>query len=301
MNALRWAAIISGLLALAKGFAFVWTGSVVVLASFLDSSVDTFLSFVNFRISKLAQQGADRDHPYGHGGFEVLTSMVQGALIAGSGAVVMFQSLDRIFSPKGIENLNVKYLPMALVIMVVSTIAAFVITVLLKRSKKAVAAKDERSLSLDADYAHYAGDVVQNVVTIVGVAVAWWWQTPWADAIAGLVAGGVLLKAAYPLLRESIRDIMNTEFDPKLREQVLQVVANCGIPEVKGMHRLRTRTLGPNRFVDFHLKLPNELKLIQAHEIGYRIEALIRRSIPGVDIVLHLDPESEPDDDFEEF
>ena len=190
---------------------------------------------------------------------------------------------------------------MALVIMVVSTIAAFVITALLKRSKKAVAAKDERSLSLDADYAHYAGDVVQNVVTIVGVAVAWWWQTPWADAIAGIVAGGVLLKAAYPLLRESVRDIMNTEFDPKLREQVLQVVANCGIPEVKGMHRLRTRTLGPNRFVDFHLKLPNELKLIQAHEIGYRIEALIRRSIPGVDIVLHLDPESEPDDDFEEF
>lgn len=299
MSALRWAATISFCLALAKGFAFVWTGSIVVLASFLDSAVDTFLSFVNFRISKLAKESADREHPYGHGGLEVLTSMVQGGLIAGSGVVVVFQSLDRIFSPKGIENLNVEHLPMALVIMLASTLSAFIITAILMRSRKAIAAKDERSLSLDADYAHYSGDVLQNIVTIVGVAVAWWFKTPWADVVAGLVAGAILFRASYPLLRESIRDIMNTEFDPKLREQVMNVVNKCGIPEVKGMHRLRTRTLGPNRFVDFHLKLPNDLRLIEAHEIGYRIEAMLKKAIPGVDIVMHLDPETEPDDDFE--
>jgi ferrous-iron efflux pump FieF len=65
---------------------------------------------------------------------------------------------------------------------------------------------------------------------------------------------------------------------------------------VKGMHRLRTRSLGPNRFVDFHLKLPNNIRLIEAHEIGYRIEDVIKKSIPGVDVLMHLDPESEPDE-----
>lgn len=300
MNALRWAAIISGFLALAKGFAFVSTGSVVILASFLDSSVDTVLSFVNFRISKLSQETADREHPYGHGGFEVLTSMIQGVLIAGSGFVVLFQSLDRIFAPKSIENLNVDRLPIAFVIMVFSTLSAMLITTILHRSRREVSAKDERSLSLDADYAHYAGDVLQNVVTIVGVGVAWWWDMPAADIVAGFVAGLVLLKASYPLLRESVRDIMNTEFDPKLRDQVQRVISTCGIPEIKGIHRVRTRSLGPNRFIDFHLKLPNELPLIDAHEIGYQIEGLLKQAIPGVDIVIHLDPETEPDDDFDE-
>ena len=159
--------------------------------------------------------------------------------------------------------------------------------------------RDRRSLSLDADYAHYSGDVLQNLVTIAGVGIAWWFNTAWADVGAGLVAGFILLRAAYPLLRESVRDVMNTEVDPKLREQVQRIVANSGITEIKGMHRLRTRTLGPNRFIDFHLKLPNQLPLIHAHEIGYRLEALIKREIPGADIVMHLDPEAEPDDDFE--
>jgi ferrous-iron efflux pump FieF len=67
------------------------------------------------------------------------------------------------------------------------------------------------------------------------------------------------------------------------------------------MHRLRTRTLGPNRFVDFHLKLPNNMPLIEAHEIGYKIEAAIRKAIPGVDVLMHLDPEAEPDEEFEEY
>lgn len=297
MTALRWAASISAMLAVAKGFAFVWTGSVVVLASFLDSAVDTVLSFVNFKISKLSQESPDREHPYGHGGFEVLTALVQGVLIAGSGALVLFQGVDRIFSPKSIQNLSVDRLPVALVIMTVSALSALLITMILRKSKREIKEKDQRSLSLDADYAHYAGDVLQNVVTIVGVALSWWFDNPWADVVAGLLAGAILVRAAYPLLRESVRDIMNTEYDPKLREQVQTIVARAAIPEVRGMHRLRTRTLGPNRFIDFHLKLPNQMPLIQAHEIGYRLESLIKRDIPGADVVMHLDPEAEPDDD----
>ena len=300
MTSLRWAAVISGLLALTKGAAFAWTGSVVVLASFLDSIVDTLLSFVNFKISRISQLRADRQHPYGHGGLEVITSLLQGILIVGSGIMVLFQSLDRVFSPKGIENLNIDRLPIAFAVMVGSTLAALVITAILKRSKKEIAAKDARSLSLNADHAHYAGDVLQNAVTIVGVSVAWWWNTAWADVFAGFVAGGILVKTAVPLLRESFRDIMNTEFDPKLRVQVETLVKECGIPEVRGMHRLRTRSLGPNRFVDFHLKLPNNIPLIEAHEIGYRIESLLHKAIPGVDVLMHLDPEAEPDEDFDE-
>jgi ferrous-iron efflux pump FieF len=297
MSALKWAAYLSALLAVAKGFAFIWTGSVVVLASFLDSTVDSILSFVNFKISKLSQESPDREHPYGHGGFEVLTSLVQGVLIAGSGVLVLFQSVDRIFSPKSIENLTVERLPIAIIIMVASTLSAFIISMILQRSRKEMQKKDLRSLSLEADYAHYSGDVLQNVVTIIGISLSWWLKTPWADVGAGVVAGLILLRAAYPLLQGSLRDVMNMEYDPRLRLQVQKIVVNSGIPEIRGMHRLRTRTLGPNRFVDFHLKLPNQMPLIQAHEIGYRIESLIRREIPGVDILMHLDPEAEPDDD----
>ncbi len=298
VKSLRWAAIISGVLTLFKGGAFASTGSIAVLASFLDSLVDTLLSFVNFKVSVAAKERADRKHPYGHGGFEVIAALAQSVLIAGSGVLILFQSLDRVFSPKGFENLTVERLPAALAVMLFSTIAAAVISQILNKSKKEAVASDSRSLSLNADHAHYSGDVLQNLVTFVGVGCAWWWKTPWADVIAGMTVGLILLKTAYPLVRDCVRDIMNTEFDPKLRARVEQLIANCGILEVQGIHRLRTRTLGPSHFVDFHLKLPNIMPLIQAHEIGDRIEALLKKEIPGVDVLMHLDPEAEPDDDF---
>jgi ferrous-iron efflux pump FieF len=300
MDGLKIAAGISAGLALAKGVAYAYTGSIVILASFLDSLVDSVLSFVNFKISRLSQEQADRQHPYGHGGFEVITSLLQGILIGGSGCLVLFQSLDRIFGPKSIENLNLERLPLALGIMILSTLATLVITYFLGRNKRAVKESSQRSLSLDADHAHYASDVAQNFVTMIGVLASWWLKSPWIDVIAGVIAGGILLKAAYPMLRESAQDILNSDSDMKLRAQVEAIVKDCGIKEVKGMHRLRTRTLGPNRFADFHLKLPNQIPLIEAHEIGYRIEALLRKKIPGLDVLMHLDPESEPDEDFDE-
>jgi len=299
MNSLRLASMISAVLAVTKGAAFMWTGSVVVLASFLDSLVDTFLSFLNFKISRLSQETPDREHPYGHGGFEVMTAMAQGILIAGSGVMVIFQGLDRIFSPKSIEDLSIDRLPIALAIMLVSMVFAGVITFILNKSKLEIRAADRRNLSLDADHAHYSGDVLQNIVAILGLVLAWKLQTPWADIVAGLFAGGLLLWTAYPVLKHSVRDVMNSDYDPKLRAQVEEIVKNCNISEVRGMHRLRTRSLGPNRFVDFHLKLPNNIPLIQAHDIGYKIELVIKKAIPGVDVLMHLDPEAEPDDDFE--
>lgn len=296
MKSLWIAAMISAVLALAKGGAFVWTGSVVVLASFLDSLVDTCLSFINFRISKMSQELPDSEHPYGHGGFEVMTSMSQGLLIAGSGVVVLFQALDRTFAPKSIGDFSLERVPVALIVMIISTICAAFITFILNKSRREIRATDRRNLSVEADHAHYSGDVLQNTVAIFGLIASWWLQTPWADVIAGLFAGLLLLWTAYPVLKHGMRDIMNADYDPKLRAQVEAIVANCKIPEVKGMHRLRTRSLGPNRFVDFHLKLPNTIPLIEAHEIGYRIETVIKKAIPGVDVLMHLDPESEPDE-----
>ena len=300
MKALRWAAFISGILMVMKGGAFAWSGSVAVFASFLDSLVDTILSFVNYKVSVLAKERADRKHPYGHGGFEVLAALAQGGLIAGSGILVLFHSFDRIFSPKSLDNLTIENLPIAFSIMFVSTVAAVVISSILTRSKKMMTSQDSRSLSLNADHAHYSGDVFQNLITFIGVGCAWAWNSPWPDLASGVIVGGILVKTAIPLLKDCARDIMNTEFDPKLRERVEQLIVNCGIVEMRGIHRLRTRTLGPSHFVDFHLKLPNIMALIQAHEIADRIESLLKREIPGVDVLIHLDPEAEAeaDDDF---
>lgn len=297
MKSLRIASWISLALAIAKGVAFAMSGSLTVLASFLDSLMDAILSWVNFKMSHAAQETADRHHPYGHGGFEVIAAMIQGFLIAGSGGLVLFQTLDRIFSPAGTLNLKIEQLPLALGILVVSTICGTIITFMLSRERTRHSEENKRSLSLDADHAHYTGDLLQNSIGAIGLLLTIWTQNPVIDAITGVISAMILLKTAYPLLRDSFADVMNQEFDPKLQTQVQKIVLGSNIPQVKGMHRLRSRTLGPNHFVDFHLKLPNEMTLIDAHEISYELESLIKQALPNIDVMIHLDPEAEPDDE----
>jgi ferrous-iron efflux pump FieF len=297
MNALRTASIISFAMAIAKGSAFAMSGSLVVLASFLDSFMDAILSWINFKMSHAAQESADRQHPYGHGGFEVIGAMLQGFLIAGSGGLIIFQTLDRLFSPTGSQNLKLDQIPLALGIMIASTIGGGIITFILSKARRKNADKKKRSLSLNADHAHYTGDAIQNGIGVIGLIITIYTQNSVVDSITGILSACILLKTAIPLVRDSFADIMNQEFDPKLQEQVQKIVLGSNIPEVKGMHRLRSRTLGPKHFVDFHLKLPNDIPLIDAHEISYEIESLIKHVLPNIDIMIHLDPESEPDDD----
>jgi ferrous-iron efflux pump FieF len=298
MNALRIASLASLVLAVSKGFAFGMSGSIVVLASFLDSTMDALLSWLNFKMSRAAKEDADREHPYGHGGFEVISTMIQGFLIAGSGGLVIFQTLDRIFSPAGFQNTKLVDIPVALGILVASSLGGGLITWYLSHSKTKLKVSGERSLSLDADHSHYRADALQNGIGVLGLALTIWQQNPLFDVLIGGICGLILLKTAYPLLKDSFRDVMNTQLDPKLKEIIQNTVLSSKIPEIQGMHRLRTRTLGPNHFVDFHLKLPNDLKLIDAHNIAYKIESLIKKSVSHVDVMIHLDPESEPDDDF---
>lgn len=298
MNALLMASSISLVLSLAKGGAFIVSGSLVVLASFLDSLMDAAVSLVNYKLSKASHVRADRQHPYGHGGLEVIGAVLQSFFIAGSGCIVLYKTVTRLISPEGVEQLKLHEAPLALGIMILSTAVGLGISQLLTRSNSNLKSSQQRSLSIEADKAHYTGDIYQNVLGIAAMAITIWTQNPTYDLVLGGISGLILLATAYPLIKNGIRDIMNTEFDQKLQEQVQEIVLQSGIEEVKGMHRLRSRTLGPKHFVDFHLKLPDNIRLIEAHEIAMEIEAAIKAKIPHSDVMIHLDPEAEPDDDF---
>jgi len=88
-RALKKAATISLFLSSIKLMAFLATGSLVILATFFDSVSDTIMSMVNSKINERAQVSADREHPFGHGGFEVLSTMIQGLVIMCFGFVVV--------------------------------------------------------------------------------------------------------------------------------------------------------------------------------------------------------------------
>lgn len=273
---------------------FIYSGSLVVLASAFDSLSDAVVSLVNARISKEAREGADSQHPFGHGGFEVVGAIVQGIVILFLGYNLIAEAVRKLITPTSGAEVIVERFPLAAGVLILSAAFGFLIHKVLESKKHDIEAKEHRSLSVESDMAHYAGDMIVNILSAFGLLAIWYFNSPKTDAIFGILAGLWLFKTAYPIMKKSFSDICHNQASPETQQKIVEAVLECS-PKIIGIHHLRSRELGPTLFVDFHMKLPGSLTLEQAHEIGDKVEANIKRIIPRADLIVHLDPDSEED------
>src|SRR5262249_40853412 len=59
-------------------------------------------------------------------------------------------------------------------------------------------------------------------------------------------------------------------------------------------HALRTRQAGARRFVSFHVLVPGDWTVADGHALLERMEAEVRRALPGVSVLTHLEPAEHP-------
>lgn len=294
-NPLNMAAFTSCFLAALKFVAFLLTGSVVVLSSFLDSVSDSLVSALNAYFFRLSRKKPDQEHPYGHGGFEVISSLAQGIIIATFAVVVLFNSTMHLISGGDLKLLQESNIFFAVGTMVFSAFSGAGIQWMLARQKTKMTASGERSLSIDADRAHYLGDFWVNIASAAGLTLVWLTALPILDALFGFVGGLLLLRTSFPVLKRSIGDITHQEISPQTQQEILELALKTD-HRIVGIHNLRSRRLGPTLFIDFHLKLPAQMPLEDAHDLGDRVVDSLKKKFPRLDAIIHLDPDTEPDD-----
>jgi len=295
-RSLRKVALISIVLFGVKLFAFVVSGSLLALGSAFDSLSDAILSFVNGRLHRVSHHDADREHPFGHGGIEVVASLIQGVVIFSFGVSIVVESFLRIYRGGHDSEIRPDGLLPAFIVMVGSAIGAYVIHLYLSSKRRKVEENRSRSLVLMADHAHYSGDAFANAVSALGIAVVWFSHLFILDAVFGVVSGAALCWVAVPVLKQSISDILHTEIAPDIQQKIVDIAYHSD-KRIISIHRLRSRALGPMIFIDFHLKLPRDLTIEVGHDIGDHVSAEIKKHFPQIDIIIHIDPDSEPDDE----
>jgi ferrous-iron efflux pump FieF len=293
--ALKHAFLFSLGLMLFKLLGFYLSGSMIVLASFYDSLTDSLVSYLNFIFYRKAREKADPQHPFGHGGFEVVSSLVQGILITILACLLAYQSIAQLMH-RTQPNLDTGAMPYVLGIMVVSAFSGFGIQWFLGRFEKGLAEQGEVSLTVSSDRAHYLSDFYTNGLGALGLLSVYWLKSTTLDSILGLVGSVFLFKTAWPLLVSTFTHIMHVEAEPEVQQEILRLALGT-TGAVEGVHRLRTRRLGPNLFIDFHLKLPAAMPLAEAHRLGDEVEASIMERFPRADVLIHLDPDDLPDED----
>jgi ferrous-iron efflux pump FieF len=278
----RWAtyaavAVAASLIAI-KLWAWIVTGSVAMLATLVDSTLDLVASGLNLLAVRHALTPADEEHRFGHGKAEALAGLGQAAFIGGSAVFLLFQSVERLIDPHPIEQETIG------LIVVGISIAATVGLVLFQRY---VIART-RSLAISADRLHYATDVVTNLGVVVAFVVAGYWGWTAADPLIGLFIGAVIAWGAFQILRGSYDELMDREFDEADRARIKEIVRAQG--GVVSLHDLRTRRAGHRSFIQLHLELPPSMSLAEAHRISDEVEDAIKAAFPDAEVLTHQDP-----------
>ncbi len=271
----------NALLLAVKLVAGVLTGSASVLSEAVHSATDLVASVVAFVAVRRSDSPPDEDHNYGHGRFENLAGIFEGAILLGVGAGVIYGAVAGI-----VNGAELEFLGFGIGVMALSAVVNFFVSRWLLR-----VARETDSRALEAEGYNLRTDVWGAAGVAVGLLAAL--ATGWTvlDPIIAALIGLVILWTAFRLISGSARVLL----DESLPEEELGVVEGVigrevrSDPRIRGYHKLRARKSGHQRHIDFHLQLRAETTLGEAHKISDALEERIRRSLPNSDVLIHLE------------
>jgi ferrous-iron efflux pump FieF len=149
------------------------------------------------------------------------------------------------------------------------------------------------SLAIGTDRLHYSSDLLLNGSVIVALVLDQYLRVSGADAIFGVLIALWLLWGAWSASSHALHQLMDREWPDELRERFL--AATKEYPELAGLHDLRTRTSGTHNFAQFHVWVPGEWTVREAHDRLDRVEEALQERFPATEIIIHLDPEGQID------
>jgi ferrous-iron efflux pump FieF len=232
---------------------------------------------MNVVIIHYALAPADDNHKFGHGKAESLAGLVQAAFVTGSALLLVFHGVYRTLNPQLVVKTDVG---------IVVTIIAIVMTLLLVLLQRFVIAKT-RSVAISADALHYQSDLLLNLGVLAALILSSGYSK-YADGVFTCAVGLFLLSGALKIIYLSVHNLMDHELsDEEISEITAIVVAH---DSTLGVHELRTRQSGPQRFIQFHLELEDRLSLLEAHSIGEAIEKEIETKFSPCEVFIHHDP-----------
>jgi ferrous-iron efflux pump FieF len=270
-------------LLIAKGWAAAQTDSTALLGSLADTGLDLIASIATLAGVYIAAQPADREHRFGHGKAEALVALGQVVLIALSAIWIAWRAVDRLLHGGATAQMELG---------IGVSIFAIAGTMALLAFQRRVIARTG-SVAIRTDNVHYQSDLLLNAAVIAALLLDQAAGIRGADAAFGVAIALWLLFGGYRASSLAINQLMDHEWPEAERAEFLAAAAEY--PELAGLHDLRTRTSGTHQFAQFHVWVPADWTVREAHDRMDRVEADLQRRFPGTEILIHLDPEGHTD------
>ncbi|WP_098106489.1 cation diffusion facilitator family transporter [Novosphingobium sp. PC22D] len=268
------AALLLGL----KGWAAWTTGSIAMLGSLADTTLDLIASLATLAAVWIASRPADDKHRFGHGKAEAIAALFQIVLISISAIGIAARAIEQMLAGARPESAETG---------IAVSLVAIVATLALVSWQRFVIRRTG-SIAITTDNIHYQSDLLLNLAVIAALALDRYLGVAGADWGFGLLISAWLGWGAWHASQAALDQLMDHEWPPERKARFLEVLARN--PDITGVHDLRTRTSGNRDFVQFHVWVDPDMTVREAHRVMDAIEERLQSEFPDVEILIHTDP-----------
>lgn len=263
----------------------VISSSISVIADAVNNLSDAASSAVTLIGFKMSKKPADKEHPFGHARVEYMSSAVIAIVILVIGAELLKSSIKSIVRPELVAISPVTLIVLAFAMAIKLFMMFFYRTV----------GKRINSVSLFASATDSRNDVFMTAAVLVGAAVQLFFKVEVDGYIGALVAVFILI-SGISILKDSLSPLLGEAPSEELIDNIYgDIVAFDG---VLGIHDLVVHSYGPARiFATVHVEMSAKGDPLYCHGVLDNIERSVKKK-HGVDLVIHLDPVSEHDEEY---
>lgn len=256
----------------------ITTGSIAIVADAwhtLSDSLSSIIVIVGFKVSSIKP---DKEHPFGHGRAELISSVIIGTFLAIVGFNFLMESIQRFRNHQAAH-----YSTLAIVI--------FIISIFVKEGMAQFAIQTGKQIdshSLMADGWHHRSDSIASLLILIGILIGrFLW---WIDSAMGIAVSILIFYAAFEILKASISSLLGEKPDKGIKKSILQILGEKNLKS-ENIHHIHIHKYGNHSELTFHLRLPSKIKLYEAHVLADAIERKIRIKM-GIEATIHIEPDT---------
>ncbi|MCQ2010710.1 MAG: cation diffusion facilitator family transporter [Sporolactobacillus sp.] len=280
-----WVSLVSNLLlTLIKIIFGLIFHSTALVADGVHNGGDVIASIATIGSMKLSNHPADREHPYGHGKAEDISTAFISIVLIVAALFLTYEAVKALFGP--ISSVSIWAFAAALF----SALAKWMLYIYTKKG-----ADRYHSKSLHATAADHLADIYASIAAALGLGIGWIGTvfdlpyTHYGDPVAGIVVSILILRIAIVMIIQATNVLMESSVDEKAQEKYRQVFLS--FPEVKVIDILRAREHGNAVLIDAQIRIPGSYTIQEGDDLTEAIRSKMIRTYPDVEeVLIHINP-----------
>ena len=254
-------------------------GSIALVADGIHSLSDMATDLVVLLGVRFGSKEPDQNHPYGHGRAETFSAGFIALFLVLVGSAMIY------YAAVGIAKGNVTDFHVAVLIVAIISIVS---KELLYKATRKIAIKSHSS-ALYANAWHHRSDALSSVAVLIG-SISLKAGFSYGDQIAAIAVGLMIILVGVKVVGDCLRELTEGAVDQGTVEHIENIIsANSSIRQ---WHKLRSRMVGREVFLDLHIVVDPDLDITAAHGISENLENALHEQITRpVNITVHVEPD----------